>query len=153
MKVKIHDQIHEIKDLGEIKILIEEEKNITDTAARLRKIVREQPSLAYDSTNGDLIYDIVLELAEFIDNYPDEDENGVHLKTRIQQLRLQTLHFGEVLLTEEFADAVDYGFLTKEDGNGDLLDFQGKVWREVVFDPQWLKENLKVFPFVVWYNK
>ena len=75
-------------------------------------------------------------------------------KLYAKSIQLQTQNsYGFVMPSHMFYKCVEDDFLTNYDGSGVFLDWEGDRQGYVDCNTEWLKDRIKKFPFVMWFNK
>ena len=125
------------------------------TKVQLRKFIRENPTMVYEKDNTWELMTIVEEFQRQSKNINKYSKEYDLLKEEFaQMLRLQVINFGLIMTIDEFAESVETKSLVSYDGNGELLDVDGKKSGiRAKFDVDWLKEQKDKYKYVCWYNK
>ena len=61
--------------------------------------------------------------------------------------------FGDIMTVDNFIKDVEEGYFIDYDGQGYFCDMEGEKHECITCDVDWLKENRKDYPFIIWYNR
>ena len=114
--------------------------------------------MIYDVEKHEELYQ-AWELYQLSLDWVKKIENGYYDESKINNLYAQAItlqakwKYGFVMPSIMFYEWVEDGSLINYDGSGVFLDWEGNRQGHVDCNTEWLKDRIKKFPFVMWFNK